>query len=420
MSFFARLFKSDPVGAVKKAFQQKQYAEVLSKAQSLDMDKLEPLVRQEVEEVLSAAGDALARINFEEGEAFLRAGDRERAADHFVLASTQVRLESLRKKIEEGLQRASAVTPAKATGSSHGCCSGSCQVSPGTAGLPDDSELSADEEFELILAGYPMEWAEKYIDLDPSFVEGFLFSHRGENERALSLFEQVPAESYNALFFFERGSVHGRLGNIKKAFSDLRKCLDLEPENHVALETLIQLERAANQADQSEQRLRGLLESGFDPAFCHAHLAAIFAMRQSSDMALEHGLKAVHSGSKDPEVILLTASLLESRERLGEAEVILGKIQGGGCGGVNIPLAEFWLRHQKNLDKALESFKKAAAHEPQNLRWPFRMAESYLAKGWKREGETILSKLLQSEHLDPHLAQKGRQYLSGEEAGGEK
>ncbi|MDW7645771.1 MAG: hypothetical protein SCI25_12105 [Desulfuromonadales bacterium] len=273
--------------------------------------------------------------------------------------------------------------------------------------------MPPEEEFELVLAGYPIEWAEKYVDLAPAFFEGFLFSHRGDSDTALTFFEQVPVDSQSGIFFFERGSTYGRLGKTDKALADLRRCHELEPESQIVLETLIHLEKSAKQIDQAESRLQGLLENGYDPAFCHGQLAVIDAIKQDADEALDHGVQAVRAGSKDPEVIFLTASLLESRDRLAEAETFLGKLQGGGCGGVNIPLAEFWLRHHKNIDKALEAFKKAAAHEPQNLRWPFRMAEAYLAKGWKREGGDMIKKLLQSGNLDPQLAQKGRQYLEG-------
>ena len=55
MSFFSRLFKSDPVDALKKAFEQKHYAEVLSRSQTLAMEELEPAIRQEVEGILTAA-----------------------------------------------------------------------------------------------------------------------------------------------------------------------------------------------------------------------------------------------------------------------------------------------------------------------------------------------------------------------------
>ncbi|BCA79772.1 tetratricopeptide repeat protein [Desulfuromonas sp. AOP6] len=422
MSFFSRLFKSDPVDTLKKAFHQKQYAEVLSRAQAFDLDELEESLRQEVETMMATAGDALAGINFEEGEAFLRAGDRERAADHFVLASAQVKSELLREKIQEGL-KSTRIETSSATLSAPGLsssCVGSCCPPATSGGAPDDSELPPEEEFELILAGYPMEWAEKYIDMVPPFFDGFLHSHRGDSDKALTLFQQVAVDSRTAIFFFERGSTYGRLGETEKALADLRRCLELEPQSLMALETLIHLEKSANQVDQAERRLQGLLKNGFDLAFCHGHLALIHAAKQSLDRALEHGVEAVRAGSKEPEVIFLTASLLESRDRLEEAEILLGKLQGGGCGGVNIPLAEFWLRHGKNSDKALESFKKASAHEPQNLKWAFRMAEAYLAKGWKREGEAILNKLLQSGDLDSQLVEKGRLYLSRGEQNSEK
>ena len=87
------------------------------------------------------------------------------------------------------------------------------------------------------------------------------------------------------------------------------------------------------------------------------------------------------------------------------------QLPGGGCsGGPALPLAEFWLRHGKNLDKALEAFKGALRQEPSNPRWLLRVAEVYLARGWKKEGEHILCKLLADADLDPELSARITSY----------
>ncbi|MCK7497024.1 MAG: hypothetical protein MZW92_43635 [Comamonadaceae bacterium] len=67
-------------------------------------------------------------------------------------------------------------------------------------------------------------------------------------------------------------------------------------------------------------------------------------------------------------------------------------------------LAEFWLRHGKHLDRALESFKGALRHELDNPRWLLRIAQVYIAKGWKKDAVGPVESLLQRGGLPEELA----------------
>ena len=80
---------------------------------------------------------------------------------------------------------------------------------------------------------------------------------------------------------------------------------------------------------------------------------------------------------------------------------------GGCCGGVNVQLAEFWLRRSRHLDQVLETFKGALREDPANSRWPLRIAQVYLARGWAREGIPLLEKALGDPRLDDALRAEG-------------
>jgi predicted Zn-dependent protease len=79
---------------------------------------------------------------------------------------------------------------------------------------------------------------------------------------------------------------------------------------------------------------------------------------------------------------------------------------------VSIPLAEFWLRQKTNLDKALEAFKGALRQGPDQSRWVMRIAQTYLAKGWKKEGLKLLKNALADPDLDPELQREGSVLLN--------
>ncbi len=408
MSFFKNIFTGgDPLAVIRKAADRRQWADVLSRCDALDLDRLNAEERAEIEALERNAGDSLATVNLEEGKAFLRAGDMTRAADHLDLAATQARTPGLLDDIRhyQGQLRSEEST---AEPLPMGCVSSSCGATcsePSVAVLGDeDADLPAEQRLELILAGYPSEWAEKYFHADPVFLEGFLLAHEGQDEEALAQFDKVSPDARDLIYYFERGALYGRLGQVDKAVADLKRALEEAPAARIVLDILIHFEKMMDDGQAAENRLLELLRNGIDPGFCHGHLAAIYASRDQMDPALEQGLKALSAGTGDPDVIYLTATLLERQGRVGEAEALFSRLSGSGCGSINVALAEFWLRQKKNLDKALDAFKKAAGHI-------FRTAETYLAKGWEKEGVRLLSSLMEKPDLDDALKKRGMQLL---------
>jgi tetratricopeptide (TPR) repeat protein len=273
-------------------------------------------------------------------------------------------------------------------------------------------ELDSQTRVELIVASYPEVWAERYLQLDSSFREAFLLAHEGRAEEALAAFNAVAEEEREDLFYFERGSLRARAGETALASADLEKALELNPDHFLALETLVHLELSTGNDDAAEKRLTRMLSRNNAATFCHGNLAVIFARRGEKKAALDHGLLAIAGGDRSMETLLITASLLEQQGQANEAERVLMLLPGGGCsGGPSLPLAEFWLRHGKNLDKALESFKGALRSEPDNPRWLLRVAQVYLARGWEKEGIGLLEKALSAVTLEPRLHAEGKALL---------
>ena len=91
-------------------------------------------------------------------------------------------------------------------------------------------------------------------------------------------------------------------------------------------------------------------------------------------------------------------------ERYDDAEKILMRLPAGVCGGgVHPMLAEFWLRRGQNHNKTLESFKGALRQERDNPRWLLRIAQVYLAKGWKKEAAEQVQRLMQQGNLPEQI-----------------
>lgn len=421
MSFLSKLFGSkDPLEQLRRAVQQKRWADALVIGENLPPEQLQGAARDELTTLLETAGDSLAQMNLEEAEACRRGGDQDRAAEHFELAGQQARSTALQQRIEASKQGGEPVATLQQTppASGHDChsgCASSC--APAAANIAETSptsDLDAHIRWELMLATFPAELAARYAQGCDTFQMAVLAAHEGDDQSALQLFDQVSTADRNDLYYFERGSLHAHHQDIPAARRDFAKAFELNPELLLALDALITLEMENGWAQEAEQRLGQLVAQGDAPVICFEKLALLHYRKGDFPAAANLGEQALALGSREPQTLLLTAHLLEKAGNLNAAEATLGRLEGGGgCGGGGpVALAEFWLRHNRNLDKALESFKAAFRQEGDNPRWALRIGQVYLAKGWKKEGLPLLRAALDDPKLDSELQQEGEADLA--------
>ncbi len=414
--FFKRLFPSrDPLAAIRKALQQRRWADALAMGRELDPSALQPEASTELDTLLVAAGNGLGELNLAEGLACRRAGDEARAGEHFALAAGQAQSEDLRQRIQlaqkAALLQDDTDSPPAAEAVSCGSSCSSCGPQTSETLLPDE-EPDATIRLDLILGTYPPEWSNRYREMNELFLNAFLRAHEGGDKEALSLFGKIPEQERNDLYYFERGALLARLGDKAGGIRDLLKALSIDPHHLLALETLVSLGPDEKTALALEERLLTMVQQGAAPVFAHGQLAVLQARRGELDGALEHGLQAVAAGWAEPATVHMVASLLERRGRIDEAETLWGKLGTGGCSGFNPALAEFWLRHGKHLGKALEAFKGALRQEPNNPRWALRIGQVYLAQGWRKEGLHLVQRALTDPDLPLELRQEGEALLS--------
>lgn len=420
MSFLRKLFGGGcSLEKMRQALAQKRWADALNIGIDLEQAGVGPDEQSELNELLVVASDGLAELNLNEGEACLRAGDLARANEHFSLAADQARSVELQQRVAVAGASLNGhhVTSEPLSMQAATDCPSGCASSCGTGGreqriTPAAAELDAQTRLELILATYPEEWVERYTKLQGPFLDAFLLAHDGRGGEALAAFDAVSEIERDDLFYFERGALHSRTGKTSSACRDLEKALAINPSHFLAFETLVLSELSANNEISAENRLKQMLALNRESAFCHAQLARILFRRGEKQAALTHGQQAIAAGDSSPETILLTAALLEQNGQTDAAERVLLRMPGGGCsGGPNLALAELWLRYGKNLDKALESFKSALRSEPNNPRWLVRVAQVYLARGWKKEAIDLLERVLASASLEQGLRNEAAAHL---------
>jgi tetratricopeptide (TPR) repeat protein len=419
MGLFGRLFGSkDDLPALRKAIGQHRFADARLIAEELAVDALTAEERSEWQALRTEAGDRLARLNLEEGLGLQRSGDKPGALEHLHLAQQQAVSSGLVREVTKALKALDnePLIPSLVTKAAGGSCAG-CGPAPSVEPMTEpDSELpDIVSRLDLILASYPADLAERYRSMGPQFQKAFLCAHEEDEATALKLFHKVPAGEKDDLFDFEVGSLLGRLGKIPDAMKYLQAALDKNPDHLLAAETLIMFQVARKQGKEALARLEAMLAKGQDPAFCHGQLATLRLQMKDRGKALAHARQALDAGNADPRIMLLAATLLEQDGEVTAAEKLYGSLSGGGCGGgANVHLAEFWLRQKKNLAKALDSFNAACRQEPANPRWQLRVAQTYLARRWDKQGLELLQKVLPDPSLAPELRAEGEALLAAQ------
>ena len=404
MSFFKNLFgKSDPFEEISRQHARGEWAALLSSARRLDRAALAPETLAQVAAWETEAGDRLAGLNLEEGEGALRLGNLLKSREHLQLAVSQACSAELRNRAETLLARLggeSAPDVAAACGSG---CGTSC--APEAPAPGKDAEIDAAGHLELLLATLPHELAQRYSASGETFLQGWLAAQEGDDQRALALFEKVEPDRRGGLFRAERGVVLARNGQHLAAVADLRAALAEFPELFHPFDALVTLLAVSQQHGELEALLRQTLDEGRFAGYCWSRLAQLEAGRGNVAAALAAGDKALAEGELDPATVRMCAELQEREGRPAEAEALYARLPAGGCGsGAHPLLAEFWLRHGKNLDRALETFKGALRHELDNPRWLLRIAQVYIAKGWKKDAVGPIESLLQQGGLPEELA----------------
>ncbi|MCD6527244.1 MAG: tetratricopeptide repeat protein [Desulfuromonas sp.] len=421
MGLFRRLFaKSNDLAALRKAISQQRYADALLVAEELYDTELSDEEHNEVQTLAATAGDTLAKINLEEGLFLVHDNQHQRATDHLQLAQQQAVSTEIKKAIDDALSNIDTPQPVSASPSNfnasacNSCSSCGPQEDQDASAIDEGDHPDFDSQLELTLVSYPKELADRYLKKSPAFLQAFMLAHQGEDRQALEHLGKLPISEQDDLFDFELGSLMARHGHEAKACNAMRSCLKQNPDHLLAAETLVLLLVGMKKNDQALELVLQMLLEERDAAFCHAQLATLYHIQQDDELALSHCLQAIDAGHDDPRVILLGATLLERNNQLEQAEALYAKIPGGGgcSGGPNLYLAEFLLRQKRELRRILDAFNNACRQEPDNPRWQLRVAQTYLARGWKKKGINLLQTVVSDPRLSDELREEGQALLS--------
>lgn len=397
MGLFDWLFGAkDPIARLRKAVADESWAEALTYRDEIGLDGLDETVKSEVAELLTTAGDRLAEVNLEEAQACRRLGDEARAEEHFELASKQACSKELAREISRVRKTAPRKVEAEIDGPAPEKKAAKAEPAEEiTGGMFEDHV-----ELELILASYPEEWVPRYEALQGVILKAFLSSHQGKYQASVNLFNKVPKEDRNDIYYFELGALHARSRKNQLARKALQEALKINPGHFLAADTLVRLELNAGKTAAAEKILAPMLEDENIAYRAQGLMAMVQAQKGDMDKAIEMGRASVEEGNEDPELLVILATMLERKQEVGEAEALLRKL---GPMEVNVHLSELLLRQGRELDKLLDVFRTMINKSPEEPRWQLRMAQTYLAKGWGKQAKPMLDKLAEVREVPDAL-----------------
>ncbi|WP_020674928.1 tetratricopeptide repeat protein [Geopsychrobacter electrodiphilus] len=416
MGLFGTIFGAKPsLEKIQRALAQKNYAEALHQAEDLLAKTGET---PELLAGMTAAADGLARLNLDEGLRSQEAGERILATEHLKLALSQARSLSLVAEIERALSAEPQVNaaPVRApvpppTSSPSGC--DGCAPEVQSVEVATEDLLDLQSQIELLVASYPPEMQQRYLGASSTFLQAFLSIHNGDEQQALAFLGEVPVAERDDLYLFESGCLRARLGETAQGVELLRQALVLAPGSLLVIDALFQLLTEQGDLPAAQTLLQEQLELGADSAFCQAKICEIHAANGDQGAALIAAQSALAEGYAEQGFLVLAANLYEGAGEVELAEKLLSCLPGGGCsGGMNLALAELLLRQKRELGKVLDAFNDACRQEPQNPRWQLRVAQTYLARKWRKQGVELLHRVVGDPRLDDHLRLEAEQLLA--------
>ncbi|MBD1400554.1 tetratricopeptide repeat protein [Pelovirga terrestris] len=417
MGFLSKLFgNKTSVESLQRAVEQKRYADAVYLADELNNQPLDQESSKLVAQWRATAGDGLARLNLLEGRVKQDSGKLDEANDYFALALQFACSDDVKEEIAQARQLPFEVISTRAPDPGAGC---STCGSADAAHSDRDALADVDDaiHFDLILTSYPENQRERYHHRGKDFVDAFLLAHGGNDVQANELFNNVKETDRDDLYWFEVGALQARMGHLTQAKSSLEQSLQQNPELFLAVEALVQVLLALGQADAARTFVEGKIpaenEDDFSPY--HALLVTIHSQRHDWPAAVVHVRHCLQRGYSDPAFIALAAGVMEKVGDIAEAEGLLKRLpSGGGCKSnqINLTLAEFYLRHERELEKVFSSFNAAVKQDPDNPRWRLRLAQACFARKWHKDGLQLLQQLADAPALPAEMEAEVKQLLA--------
>lgn len=293
----------------------------------------------EIRQGLKLAGNGLGELNLHEGERSMVAGELGKAFDHFTLAGELAADETIKAKALAGLEKlqqspSAAAAPAAAEkphgGSSCASCAdaGSHRVAEEES---DDSNLSDEDRFFLMIQPLPGELAGRYAALGAKFAHAYLLIHDGKDAEALPILQEILLSGENDIVIYEVALIMYRSRRAHECEELLNRSLSINPANSASYLALVHLMAEAGRFPEAIATVKRMMELGILAEQAQFMLGELHEAAGDEALAMEAWSKSLELPSMARSAAERLVPMLGSQGRSEEANYLIKRYLKGCC-----------------------------------------------------------------------------------------
>lgn len=310
----------------------------------------------EIQQGLDHAGNRLGEMNLQEGEHSLRAGELQKAYDHFVLAADLAVDISIKSRAEAGLASVQQPAAPAPEGQAHqhkhkhehkhkqaepsggykqhggGSCT-SCGTHGHSAPAPDvtDTDLSEEDQFHLMVAPLPGDLPARYAALGPKFAKAYMLIHDGNDRDAFPILQEMLLSGENDIVFYEVALIMFRAGQIHESENLLKRAVSLNPTNAVCYLALVQLLAGAGRYPEAIATLERMVELDLLADQAQFMMGELYEMSGDENRAFEIWSKVLEMPAVAKSAAERLVPILQRQGRMDDVKYLTKKYLKGCC-----------------------------------------------------------------------------------------
>ncbi|GFO65648.1 tetratricopeptide repeat protein [Geomonas paludis] len=296
---------------------------------------------------LDQACNHLGELNLQEGEHALRAGEAQKAYDHFCLAADlaadpaiKSRAHAQAAKLEQPETQAVAAKPAAApagAGNYKPHSGGSCTTCKGHGDhhheepAPMEMSMSEEDQFFLMVQPLPGDLPGRYAELGPKFAKAYLMIHDGNDRDAFPILQEMLLSGENDIVLYEVALIMFRAGQIHESETLLNRALALNPQNAAVYLALVHLFAGGGRYPQAIATVEKMLELDILPDQALFMLGELHETTGNVERAMELWTKSLDHPSVAKAAAERMIPILNRQGRSDDVKYLSKKYLKGCC-----------------------------------------------------------------------------------------
>jgi len=296
-------------------------------------DVVDPVIRQRLDEKITATGYQLALLNIREARSAKACGDVHKAEEYLDLAAHFSQDPGINREIADIISDMSLSEQPQATvKGAHGCAT--CtphEPQPAESAQLGLHSLSPEEQYEILISPLPDTLPAAYRKLGQKFASAYLCAHNGDLASAYSTYAQLHTESPSDICLYEMAIIKAHNGAIHETEKLLKEALLLNSANPLCCLSLVQLYSDQRRYGDARTLLNRMHTDGIMGNQVLLMLGDTAMAVGSVSEAEEFYRSALEDKSLAATAAERLVPILEQSGRLPERDFLVKKHCGKGC-----------------------------------------------------------------------------------------